>query len=51
MGRPSTLLTRSATEDGAIKARMGGRCAAMFSGVFDLLEVPSPSLGRPASPC
>ena len=36
MGRPSTLLTRSVAEDGAIRARVGGRCAAMFSGVFDL---------------
>ena len=36
MGRPSTLLTRSVAEDGVIKAHVGGRCAAMFSGVFDL---------------
>lgn len=36
MGRPSTLLTRSAVENGAIRARVGGRCAAMFSGVFNL---------------
>ena len=36
MGRPSTLLTRSVTKDGVIKAHVGGRCAAMFSGVFDL---------------
>ncbi len=36
MGRPSTLLTRSAATAGAIRAHVGGRCAAMFSGVFDL---------------
>lgn len=36
MGRPSTLLTRSVAENGATRARVGGRCAAMFSGVFDL---------------
>lgn len=36
MGRPSTLLTCSVAEDGAIRARAGGRCAAMFSGVFNL---------------
>ena len=36
MGRPSTLLTRSAVENNAIRAHVGGRCAAMFSGVFDL---------------
>ena len=36
MGRPSMLLTRSVSEDGAIRARVGGRCAAMFRGVFDL---------------
>ena len=36
MGRPSTLLASSVLDDGAIRARVGGRCAAMFSGVFDL---------------
>lgn len=36
MGRPSTLLTRSAAENEATRAYVGGRCAAMFSGVFDL---------------
>lgn len=36
MGRPSTLLTRSAAENGGIRARLGGRCAPMFSGVFNL---------------
>ncbi len=36
MGRPSTLLTASTLEDGLTRARVGGRCAAMFSGVFDL---------------
>ncbi len=36
MGRPSTLLTRSAAGDGTIRAHVGGRCAAMFSGVFNL---------------
>ena len=36
MGRPSTLLTRSAAEGGATKAHVGGRCVAMFSGTFDL---------------
>ncbi len=36
MGRPSTLLTRSVAENGLIKARVGGRCAAIFSGTFDL---------------
>lgn len=36
MGRPSTLLTRSAAANGAIRARVGGRCAAMFSGTFNL---------------
>ena len=38
MGRPSTLLTRSVAENGAIRAHVGGRCAAMFSGLFDLDE-------------
>ncbi len=37
MGRPSTLLTRSVSRGGSIMARVGGRCAPMFSGVFDLL--------------
>ena len=36
MGRPSTLLTRSVSENGVTKARVGGRCAAIFSGTFDL---------------
>jgi trans-2,3-dihydro-3-hydroxyanthranilate isomerase len=36
MGRPSTLLTRSVFENEAVRAYVGGRCAAMFSGVFDL---------------
>ncbi len=36
MGRPSTLLTRSVAEGGATRARVGGRCALMFSGAFDL---------------
>ena len=36
IGRPSTLLTRSVIENGAVRARVGGRCAAVFSGVFDL---------------
>ena len=37
MGRTSTLLTRSVADNGVIKAHVGGRCAAMFSGVFDLV--------------
>ena len=36
MGRPSVLLARSVAEDGTIRARVGGPCAAMFSGVFNL---------------
>jgi trans-2,3-dihydro-3-hydroxyanthranilate isomerase len=36
MGRPSTLLTQGIHDNGTIKARVGGRCAAMFSGIFDL---------------
>lgn len=36
MGRPSTLLTRSVVENGGVRAHVGGRCAAVFSGVFDL---------------
>lgn len=36
MGRPSTLLTRSTAVDGTIWAHVGGRCVAMFSGVFNL---------------
>ncbi|WP_420608229.1 PhzF family phenazine biosynthesis protein [Novosphingopyxis sp.] len=36
MGRPSTLLTRSAAENDGTRAYVGGRCAAVFSGVFDL---------------
>ncbi len=36
MGRPSTLLTRSSAQDGLIRAYVGGRCAAMFSGAFDI---------------
>ena len=36
MGRPSMLVTRSVSEGGAVRARVGGRCAAMFSGVFSL---------------
>ncbi len=36
MGRASLLLTRSVIEDGIVKARVGGRCAAMFRGTFDL---------------
>ncbi len=36
MGRPSTLLTRSAAENGETRAHIGERCAAMFNGVFNL---------------
>ncbi len=36
MGRPSSLLTRTVREDGKTRARVGGRCAAMFNGSFDL---------------
>ena len=36
MGRPSTLLTRGDVKNGAVRSYVGGRCAAMFTGVFDL---------------
>ena len=36
MGRPSLLITRSVTHVGAIRARVGGSCAAMFRGTFKL---------------
>lgn len=36
MGRPSTLLTRSARDGGAVRAHVGGRCTAMFEGTFNL---------------
>ena len=36
MGRPSLLLTRGHRERGATKAFVGGRCAAMFEGGFEL---------------
>lgn len=36
MGRPSTLLTRSTTGHGHTRAHVGGHCAPMFGGVFDL---------------
>jgi len=40
MGRPSSPLACSVAEDGAIRARVGGRCAAMFSGVLNLRQFP-----------
>lgn len=36
MGRPSILLTRTVAKNGMIRARVGGRCAAMFNGSFNL---------------
>ena len=36
MGRPSTLLSRSVRDGTAVKAHVGGRCAAMFEGSFTL---------------
>ena len=36
MGRPGLLDTRSAAQAGAIRAHVGGRCAAMFHGEFEL---------------
>ena len=36
MGRPSLLLTRTCRDGGATKAFVGGRCAAMFEGNFEL---------------
>jgi trans-2,3-dihydro-3-hydroxyanthranilate isomerase len=36
MGRPSLLLTRSVRHGATIRAHVGGRCAAMFEGTFDL---------------
>lgn len=36
MGRPSTLLSRSVIREGTVRARVGGYCATMFRGVFDL---------------
>ena len=36
MARPSTLLTRTVRDGTGIRAHVGGRCAAMFAGTFDL---------------
>jgi len=36
MGRPSTLLARTVFDGEAIKARIGGQCASMFSGTFEI---------------
>jgi trans-2,3-dihydro-3-hydroxyanthranilate isomerase len=36
MGRPSTLLTRAVRDGATVWAYVGGRCAAMFKGTFDL---------------
>jgi trans-2,3-dihydro-3-hydroxyanthranilate isomerase len=36
MGRPSTLLTRTVRDGAKIRAHVGGRCAAMFEGTFNL---------------
>ena len=36
MGRPCTLLTRSLIGEAGITAQVGGRCAAMFEGTFNL---------------
>ena len=36
MGRPCTLVAGSIAEDGTTRARVGGRCAAMFKGIFEL---------------
>jgi trans-2,3-dihydro-3-hydroxyanthranilate isomerase len=36
MGRPSTLLTRAVREGQTTRAYVGGRCAAMFEGAFNL---------------
>ena len=36
LGRPSLLLTRACQEGEAMKAFVGGRCAAMFEGNFEL---------------
>ena len=36
MGRPSLLLTRTCRDGGATKAFVGGRCAAMFEGCFEI---------------
>jgi trans-2,3-dihydro-3-hydroxyanthranilate isomerase len=36
MGRPSTLLTRAVHDGQTTRAYVGGRCAAMFEGAFNL---------------
>jgi trans-2,3-dihydro-3-hydroxyanthranilate isomerase len=36
MGRPSTLLTRAVRDGQTTRAHVGGRCAAMFEGAFNL---------------
>ena len=36
MGRPSTIMTRAVRDDAAIRTFVGGRCAAVFEGSFDL---------------
>ena len=36
MGRPSTLVTRTIRDGAHVRAHVGGRCAAMFAGTFDL---------------
>ena len=36
MGRPSTILTRTVHDGAKIRAHLGGRCAVMFEGTFNL---------------
>ncbi|WP_276822803.1 PhzF family phenazine biosynthesis protein [Mycolicibacterium mageritense] len=36
MGRPSTVVSRSVRDGSAVRAKIRGRCAEMFTGTFDL---------------